>query len=230
MPGVYNHAPMATDWLLWQLADSAFPAGSFAHSGGLEAAWQCGLLGRGDALGDFLRSALAQAARGAVPLAVAACRDPQLFDEIDKFCDAFLSNHVANRASRGQGQALLAAAERVFRVPRLIEFAADVRARRPPGHLAPAFGVVANALDVGAEQAGRLFLFLALRGLASAAVRLGVVGPLEAQSIQYGLAADAERYAAEALRTPVEDVAQTGPLLDLAQGGQDRLYSRLFQS
>src|SRR4051794_30606126 len=110
---------MATDWLLWQLADSAFPAGSFAHSGGLEAAGQCGLLGRGDGFTDFLRSALAQAARGAVPLAVAACRDPGRFDEVDPFCDTFLSNHVANRASRGQGQALLAAAERVFRVPRL---------------------------------------------------------------------------------------------------------------
>jgi urease accessory protein len=221
---------MATDWLLWQLADSAFPAGSFAHSGGLEAAWQSGLLDGCDALGDFLRAVLAQAACGAVPLAVATCREPERFEEVDGFCDAFLSNHVANRASRGQGQALLAAAGRVFRVPRLTEFAAGARASRPPGHLAPVFGVVANALDVDPERAGRLFLFLSLRGLTSAAVRLGVVGPLEAQSIQYRLAADAERYAAEALRTPVEDVAQTAPLLDLAQGGHDRLYSRLFQS
>lgn len=29
---------MPSDWIAWQLCDSAFPAGAFAHSGGLEAA------------------------------------------------------------------------------------------------------------------------------------------------------------------------------------------------
>ncbi|MDB5296990.1 MAG: putative urease accessory protein UreF, partial [Phycisphaerales bacterium] len=40
----------AADWLLWQLVDSAFPTGGFAHSGGVEAAWQHGRLRDGDGL------------------------------------------------------------------------------------------------------------------------------------------------------------------------------------
>ena len=30
---------MVDSWLVWQIADSGFPTGGFAHSGGLEAAW-----------------------------------------------------------------------------------------------------------------------------------------------------------------------------------------------
>ena len=35
-------------WRLWQLVDSSFPTGAFAHSGGLEAASHVGLLPAAD--------------------------------------------------------------------------------------------------------------------------------------------------------------------------------------
>ncbi len=76
----------------------------------------------------------------------------------------------------------------------------------------------------------RMFLFLMMRGVVSAGVRLGIVGPMHAQRLQAQMAPECERLLAESLMWTLEDAGQTSPLLDLWQGMQDRLYSRLFQS
>ncbi len=57
-----------SDWLAWQVVDSAFPTGAFAHSWGLEAAWQHGEVDDVDALRVFLDSATRQAGYAALPL------------------------------------------------------------------------------------------------------------------------------------------------------------------
>ena len=222
----------ARQWLLWQLADSAFPAGSFAHSAGLEAAWQqweAAGAGRVPPLSGVCAAALEQAAASAAPFALATRRRPEQFGRWDRACDVQLLNHVANRASRSQGRALLAAAERIFAAPGLSAAARAVRGGGA-GHLAPAFGVVAAALGLRVEETCRLFLFVTLRGLISAAVRLGAAGPLEGQAVQFSLSGLAERLASDCLQTEPDAAAQTAPLLDLFQATQGRLYSRLFQS
>lgn len=218
------------DWLLWQLADSAFPSGGFAHSSGLEAALQQGELRSPDELHDFIDSSLCQFGQASVPFMTGAYSHPEVLAELDRRCDCFTSNHVANRASRLQGQALLASAERIFAKPGLESLKRAGTEQLPNGHLAPVFGVVLRELGVEQADAVRLFLFWHLRGLVSAAVRLGLVGPLRAQALQRLLAARVEQVSQRCRAISIDDVAQTAPLLDLWQANQDRLYSRLFQS
>ena len=220
---------MANDWLLWQLADSAFPAGSFAHSGGLEAAWQHGRVRRGESLAAFLETAMTQAAHATLPFVLSVHAEPERFVDFDALCDATLSNHVANRASRLQGQSLLAGVERILRNAAITSLQASTRSARAPTHFGPVFGAVTAFLACDRIDASRLFLFCTLRGMVSSAVRLGIVGPMEAQSLQAALAGSAERLANAALDSSADDAAQTAPILDLLQGTQDRLYSRLFQ-
>jgi urease accessory protein UreF len=57
-----------------------------------------------------------------------------------------------------------------------------------------------------------------------------MVGPMEAQSLQRRLAPRAQAILLQCDHLAVADIAQTWPMLDLWQGTQDRLYSRLFQS
>jgi len=208
------------DWLLWQLVDSAFPTGGFAHSLGLEAAWQHGEVRQRAELISFTEANLQQLGHAALPFVMAAYDEPDKIRELDQLCDAFTTNHVANRASRAQGRAMLSAVERIFKI----------KIEMPLAHFAPAFGLCLRRLNVSRETTARMFFFNQLRSILAAAVRLNIIGPMEAQMLQQTLAARAEEILIRCSTLAIEDIAQTSPLLDLWQGAQDRLYSRLFQS
>jgi urease accessory protein len=218
------------DWLCWQLADSAFPTGGFAHSGGVEAAFQLGELNTSSDLILFLEASLCQSGHGALPFVSAAHTSPNDLPEIDLHYDAFVSNHITNRASRAQGQSLLSTTTRAFPNPELIALKSEVLEQKLPGHLAPLFGVITSHLKLDRISALRLFLFTQLRGWISSAVRLGIIGPFQAQSIQYELSPHAEEILGQCSNLSLDQIAQTAPLLDLFHGNHDRLYSRLFQS
>jgi urease accessory protein len=217
-------------WLVLQLADAAFPSGGFAHSAGLEAAVRLGEVAGAAELERFLDAAILQAGRAALPFAAAAHDDPTRLAELDRACDALLLSHVANRASRAQGRALVATCARVFDVPRLAELDEACRARRLRAHLAPLWGAATRALDVPRDEALAVFLHASLRAVLSAAVRLGLTGPLEAQRLHRARAPLLDRALARGARTPPEDAAQPAPLLDLFGAAHDRLDLRLFVS
>jgi urease accessory protein len=216
-------------WLVWQLADSAFPAGGFAHSFGLEAAWQQGEVTRAS-LPSFVGDAVAQAGRSGLPFVVSAHDDPAGVLAVDERCEAFLRNPVANRASRVQGRAWLGTVERSFPTPAVRELCEAIRSAGGPRHFAPAFGATLRALDVDRVQTARLFLFGVARGTLSAAVRLGIVGTMDAQRILSERDEDLDRTIRRCADVVIDDAAQTSPLIDLWQASHDKLYSRLFQS
>jgi urease accessory protein len=236
-----SNSPIS-DFTLWQLADSAFPTGGFAHSNGLEAAWQHGEVRNRAELHSFLETGLHQLGRAALPFVTAAHAAPERLGEFDALCDAFTANHVANRASRAQGRAFLTAVERIF-LERGVHAASSVigermlqrpegRAPAPPpfAHFAPVFGACLGGLGVARGTALRMFFFNHLRATLAAAVRLNVAGPMEAQRLQHRLAPLAEATLQRCESLTLDDLAQTSPLLELWQGAHDRLYSRLFQS
>jgi urease accessory protein len=194
--------------LLLQLADSGFPSGGFAHSGGLEAAHQ---LGEIEDVAHYARLALKQAASAMAPFVDKAHRGEDL-DALDRECEAFMTSHVARRASRAQGRALLRTMREVFGTE--IE---DL-------HLPIAFGAAYAKLGVDRETTLRLFLFQALRGTLSAAVRLGMIGALESQRMLHRIAPEIDL-----LQIP-DEPWQTAPLLEIFGATHDRLFSRLFQS
>jgi urease accessory protein len=165
---VLKHPDEINDWLLWQLADSAFPTGGFAHSGGLEAAWQHGEIRSADDLASYLEACLGQSVSGMIPFVTAGHDAPGQILESNLRCEAFLSNHVANRASRLQGRAFFNAVSRTFGALPSLATVCD------PCHFAPTFGAVTRSLSVSRSTAKQLFAFHSMRTIVSAAVRLGI--------------------------------------------------------
>jgi urease accessory protein len=218
------------NFLIWQLVDSGFPSGGFAHSGGLEASVHHGEVHDGVTLRAFARHALAQAGRASLPLVTAAHREPQSLGDLDQLCDVFLVNFVANRASRAQGRALLTSTARSFPHADIESLEQHVRREQLSGHYAPMFGAVLKLLGIERLETQRLFLFLIGRGIGSAAVRLGLVGAYEAQELQTLIGTDINAIIAACGRLEPLEISQTAPLIDLCQATHDRLYSRLFQS
>lgn len=217
-------------WRFLQLADSAFPTGGFAHSGGLEAAWQLGEVAGRDDLERYIADSLDQCGHAALPFVGATHDEPERFAEWDRWYDATLPNHVANRASRALGQGMLTSSAAAFGNDLIRTLKTTTRRERLACHLAPVTGALTAALGITHQDALRLFLFLHLRALVSTAVRLGIVGPLEAQGLQHRLGAIAEDVLGRCAHLGPEEAAASAPLHDLFQGHQDRLYSRLFMS
>lgn len=215
-----------SDWTVWQLIDSSFPTGGFAHSSGLEAAWQHGEVRGRDALVSFIEAALDQLGHASLPFVLATFDQPESLVEHDKLCDVFTVNHVANRASRAQGRAMLTAVKRIFKT----ENGQWNKGEPHYAHFAPVFGVCLQHLRISRARTGHMFVFNQLRSTLAAAVRLNIVGPMEAQILLHRLFPAAEKIVVECEQLTLDEIAQTAPLLDLWQGAQDRLYSRLFQS
>lgn len=103
------------------------------------------------------------------------------------------------------------------------------------------FGALTGALGFEASTAKRMFLYMSLRDMLSAATRLNLVGPMEAAKMlrEMGMLAEqtveaADKRAAERVRDgdlgELGNSASAAPLLDLLQGCHPSMYSRLFSS
>lgn len=221
----FSPEPESSRWLLLQLVDGAFPSGGFAHSGGLEAAVRLGGLA---AARPFLEQVAVQAAYGSLPFVRAAARAPGEIGALDDLCHASLSSPVANRASRAQGRALSSSAGRVFEHDGVRALAAYGRSGH--AHHAPVFGALYGALGLDARAAEVAFLHGVVRGSLSAAVRLGLLGPLEAQRTHAEVAPHLEAVLEASADLLPEEAAQTAPLIELFGSLHDALDARLFQS
>lgn len=218
---------MTSPWLLLQLADGTFPSGAFAHSAGLEArAVLVEPRMTAEDIGAFLEQSIRQIGRAALPFVRRSATHPEALARVDEAVDAMLPLFGPNQASRGQGRALASAVSRVW------DETASIGAytRSGPAHHAAIFGAIFGTLGVGIDDTLTAYLHGAARGILSAGVRLGLLGPLEAQRMHADHAPLLATILDHARHLQMDDAAQTAPLLEIFAGLHERLDGRMFQS
>ncbi len=190
------------------LADSRLPTGGHAHSGGVEAAVERGLLRDEADLALFLAGRLlgtgpVVAAVAAVGCLLAAGAAPVDWARWDTAVSARTPSAAAREASRAQGAALLRTGRRVWPSTALEALS---RTGRP--HHPLVLGAVVAAAGDGAGAAALLALHHLLGGACAAAVRLLGLDPIAVAAVQAYASRSAEQVALGAARLAREAVAQ----------------------
>jgi urease accessory protein len=187
------------------LADSRLPTGGHAHSGGVEAAVERGLLSNEADLALFLAGRL----RGSGPViaAVAAAGCLLTVDTEWARWDAAVSARTPSaamrEASRVQGAALLRTARRVWPSTALEALHQTARPHHPL-----VLGTVVAAVGDGPDVAALLALHHLLGGACAAALRLLGLDPIAVAAVQAQASGPAEQLALAATRVAREAVAQ----------------------
>jgi urease accessory protein len=208
------------------LTDGRFPAGTHAHSSGLEAAVRAGRVTGVEDLEAFLRGRLAAAGPVTAAFAAAAHRLDDLA-LLDAELDARTPSPALRLASRRQGRALLRAARATWPSP--------VYDRLPASPQHPiALGVTGSAAGLSGAQTALAAAYGVLTGPAGAAVRLLSLDPYPVQRLLTRLAgacaAVATAAVAAAGEAPAELPAHTAPLADISAELHATWEVRLFAS
>ena len=225
---------IAQQLAMMQLSDSFFPTGSFTLSHGIETLVQTGKIQSGQDVKTFLQLlllnkvgvtdvvALLHSHRGSQQSNLEAVREAD--------CQLFAQTAIAKlRETQGKsGRALLMMISSTWTDKRL-DILNQKAARGEIHCLHPViFGAIAPIVGLNERDAVLAFLHSLVTSVLGAAIRLGVLGHIQAQQILRQLAPDIEEVWSTAKSMKLDEMWSCTPTIDIAQMQHSKLPQRLF--
>jgi urease accessory protein len=209
-----------------------FPTGAYAHSFGLEGLVEQGIVKDEATLLDYLSGAVLPSLSAVdLPLVhaawqAAAQNDVERLLDLDDLANALRPTRELRDASRRTGSQRL----HTLRQLRPHDLLASFVERGGEGHAPVVFGMETALWEVPERSALQAFVYQAVSGQITAAVKLIAIGQMTVQRIITELAAEMEERIDAAMVTTPEDAGWFSPLPDIASARHERAYTRLFIS
>lgn len=225
---------IARQLALMQLSDSAFPSGSFTLSHGLESLVYSGQIRTADDFKEFLKLllhnklgtsdlvALLHAHRASVNNNLVEIRraDLRLF--------ASMTIAQTREAQRKSGRALLMVAQSIWQDTQLETLATDTASGKIQCLHPVVFAVVGRTVLLSESDTVLAFVHSFITSLALAAIRLGVIGHIQAQAVINAIALDIEPIINNASTMTLDDMRSCTPAIDIAQMRHRNFNQRQF--
>ena len=231
-----EHSNIAQKLTFVQLADSFFPAGSFTLSHGLETLVQTKQIQTLSDLRTFLQLLLRNKIATSDLVALSHAYQASIKDDlplirlIDQQLFAQTLIEKTRETQRKTGRALLMVASETWQDKKLENLKQDVSQRRINCLHPIIFAVVSQVAGIEEEDTVLAFLHSFVTGLLGAAIRLGILGHIQAQQLLLQLTPNIEEAYRIASKIKLEDMSSCTPTIDIAQMQHQNLQRRLFAS
>jgi urease accessory protein len=227
-------APIPQQLALMQLANSFFPTGSFTLSHGLESLVQMGKVKSKDELQTFLELLLLYKVGTTDVVALIhshrQSRDQDLaaLKQIER--QLYVQTAIAKyrETQRQSGRALLMVARATWQDERLEILQQEVAQAKMYCLHPVIFGVVSAIAGLSEQNAVLAFVHGLVTSILSAAIRLSILGHLQAQQILFNLAPIMEQVWLTASGMSLSQMWSGTPFVDMAQMLHPNLDQRLF--
>lgn len=217
-----------------QLADSFFPAGTYTMSNGLEALFKQKKLGA-DELRSLIQTYMERQIGPADVAALGSAHDCAMQADlkgvlkVDSLSYSMkLVEEVRSALARSGAQMVRTVSALAPDSKVLSGYGAAIKRGKATGVYPVALAVSCAALGIPKQKAGAVMLYSFCVGMTGAALRLGAIDHVGAQTILHGLKPAIDRAVQENIDRPASEMWQFAPGIDAWQMAHERLDSKMF--